>query len=90
MLSNTSQATTGLAATSSVLLPNSDSSYSERQRIIGSQGLLEKAITVESTYNVKLKKTVYSTLGDDSDYGGFLTRIVHRLERDIIIPPQAY
>jgi hypothetical protein len=41
VLSNTSKVTTGLAATSSVLLPNGDSSFSERQRIIGSQGLLE-------------------------------------------------
>ncbi|MEY3901832.1 MAG: hypothetical protein RL189_1138, partial [Pseudomonadota bacterium] len=75
---------------SSALLPSGESAFAEKQRRIGSKGLLEKAIKVEITYNAKLNKVVYTTLGDDSDYGGYLTRIVHRFERDLNIPEQAF
>jgi hypothetical protein len=88
--SNSAVATAGITSSSSILLPNGDSSFSERQRIIGARGLLEKAIKIEITFDSIQKKTVFTNLGDDSDYGGFLAQIVHRLERDINIPAEAY
>ena len=78
------------SGSSSALLPSGDSAFAEKQRVIGSKGLLEKAIKVEITYDAKQDKIIYTTLGDDSDYGGYLTRIVHRFERDMNIPEQAF
>jgi len=74
----------------SSLLPEGNSTFTETQRNIGSRGLLDKAIRVEITYNPNIGKTVYTTLGDDSDYGGYLQRIIMRFERDMKIPEQAY
>lgn len=88
--SSTGEGHTLSPVSSSALLPSGDSAFAEKQRSIGSKGLLEKAIKVEIKYDAMLKKIVYTILGDDSDYGGYLTRIVHRFERDMNIPEQAF
>lgn len=90
ILSTTGEVPALRSGSSSALLPNGASAFAEKQRSIGSRGVLEKAIKVEITYDAKQDKIVYTTLGDDSDYGGYLTRIVHRFERDMNIPEQAF